>query len=446
MKLTKEDFQKLNLIADVNKRKSYIQEIVMSKFLEVKKGCFTAFTSFGKNFFIYRLIAIFNKNAPNYKILVVVPREFLRDDIQKQVDKYGFKNVDVKIVNTLASKIAKANVRAYYDLVICDELHNLCGESSLYFSEIIPRLDYKYFLGVSATLDTTDIEYLRRNQLEVFFDVPIEDGFKANLIPDHSIWNVPVDLDPDEKAKYRVIQDEYLSYIGKFSRYDPVKPTDAITACLAGEKMHKYQGVVRSGNEHARIIGQVIGKEGGQVIGLAKKWRLAMMGRKKILNSPRQSISMTVQLINMIPDQVLVFCSSIDTANLIAKLTDGKAYHSKISQKNREQTKSEFLASELKVMCVCNSMKEGFDYPKLRFIICQGYTGKVRDFVQILGRGLRIDKDNVLKQTHLINTYVRDFTVGTTTYKSQQMVWLKNRLRGKSFVNWVNNVKEVNLC
>lgn len=445
-RLNKVDFKFLNELDTVNKRKSYIQDLIIKEFVKIKQGVLIAFTSFGKGFLMYKLIYLFNKEKPNSTILIIVPRIDLQNDINKDLKRYGFKNVTVQVVNTLANQLVKKNTTAYYDLVLADELHNLCGENSLYFSEIISHLNYEYFLGCSATLENSHLEYLKQKDLEVFFNISLDDGFSANLVPEYIIYNIPVQFEENEKKQYVKLQDEYQQIISKFSQHDENNPVGCITACLSPKNIKiKYNGVVKYSVEHAEDIAESLDLNKGQVIGLALKWRTCMVQRKSVLINAKQSLIATVQILNRINDQVLVFCSSIEIANFFAKnIKNSAAYHSKISSKTREKNKQEFTDEKLKYLFVCNSMKEGYNNNKLKYIIRQGFTSKSLDLTQILGRGLRFDETNKLKYTTLIHPYVDDFYVGEKLYSSQQKKWLQKALKGKSFIEWVE-IKDLKL-
>lgn len=445
-KLTKQQIVEINKLKTVNERKNYTQNLVIQEFLKVVKGCFTAFTGYGKGMLLYKIISLFNKNKPDYRILIIVPKIDLKNDIERDIIKYGFKNVDIFVVNTLANIVVKKQVDTYYQVVLCDELHNLCNDSSVYFSQIIPHLQYIYFLGVSATLSNEHQTYLKQYGLELFFDIPLETGYLLNLTPDYNIINLSVDLTDKEKQQYIALQQEYLSYVNKFSQHDLQAPIQAITACLSGKLGCKYKGVFKTGDQHASDMEDSLGMNKGSIIGCAIKWRNVMVKRKQFLNNSVNSLKKTVELINYINDQILIFCPSIEIANLLAKnIPNSAAYHSKLSKKVKEKNKLDFTENKLKCLFVINSMKEGFSYNRLSWIIRIGFNSKVLDLTQILGRGLRFDENNKYKVTNLIHVYVKDFEYNGVKYESQNFKWLKNALRNRSFCEYVDDIKEIKI-
>lgn len=446
-KLTREEFKYTETLEKINEKKNYIQNLIIKDFFNIKKGILTAYTGMGKSTVFYKIINLFNKQKSEYTILIVVPKIILKDQIEEKVLEYGFKNVTVSVVNSLATFAVKNNNLVEYDLVICDEIHNLCGESSVYFSEIIPKLKYKYFFGCSATLESSHIKYLKSNNLEIFFDIPVQDGYKCGLVPDYNIYNVPVELNEKEQLIYYNIQKEYNSLVNIFTRHDPINPTAAISACLAKKDVKvKYEGIVDYSINHAKRIGNSINKTEGQTIGLAMLWRKVQTQRKMFLNKSSASIIMVETLLSKIDDQVMVFCASIEIADYLHNKTPNSGvYHSKISVKKKNQFKEDFLNNKIKVLFVCNSMKEGADFPFLKWIIRQGFNSTGLDVTQIIGRMLRFDSSNPDKESTLIHIYVEDFKINNVLQVSQQKKWLINSLWKKPFVTWTKSINEIKL-
>ena len=446
-KLSRDEINEIKKISDVNKKKDVAQNIVLKDWVKIKKGCLEAFTSYGKSYLLLKTVALFNKQKPDASILIIVPSLTLQDDILKDLKKQNLK-ADVFVVNTLANQLVKKEIVKEYTCVIADEVHRLCGESSVYFSQVLLYLQYEYFLGLSATLSESDKKYLNKHNLDIFFSISLEDGIKCSMVPEFSIWNIPVQMTEEEKKEYIKIQKQYNSIISQFSMHDLNNPTSAITACLGDKKTKvKYEGIVDYSEVHAERIGNSLNKTKGQTIGLALIWRNIQTQRRLFLNNCKNSIIMTYLLMNKIEGQILVFCSSIEICNLLhQKFSDSVVYHSKISKTKRDKNKEEFANKTKRIMLCVNSMKEGANFPSLRFIIRQGFTSQSRDTVQIGGRILRWDKNNPDKQSHLLHVYIEDFIDEEgIIQKSQNKKWLQSGLRGRAFVNWLENINELKI-
>ena len=447
MKLNSEQIKQIQQIDGVNPKKDAIQDIIIREFVKKVKGILLAYTSFGKAFLLYKLVALFNRQKPDYTILIIVPRTDLKEDIEKHVKKFKFLNVEVAVINSLANRLVKKNTTSYYDLVIADEVHNLAGENSVYFSEVLGHLECKYLLALSATLEKSHLEFLKKYNLEVFFEVPIETGYKLRLLPDYNIYNLPYELTMSEKRDYAEIQKEYLWYISKFSLFDDITPTQCISALLTPQgKTVKYRGEITSAVKLSREIAPFLKKTPGEVIGLAMKWRGCYQRRRLFLNKSRNSIQKTLELIEYIPDQILVFCSSIDIANQMAKIVpDSAAYHSKIAKTKRDKNKEDFFNERIRVLFVIGSMKEGTSYDKLKWVIRQGFTGKALELTQILGRLLRFNSADNSKVASLISVYANDYVWEGKDVSSQQIKWLQNSLKGRNFVTWCNSIHDIKI-
>lgn len=446
-KLSKKEIEHILTIEDVNKKKDFIQLLVIQEFVKTVCGYGTFFTAFGKTIVIKKLITLFNTKKPDYTILIIVPSNDLEDDMQKLVKEFSLKNVTVRVVNTLANQVVKKGEQQYYDLVLADELHSLCGASSVYFSQVIPNLTWKYFCGLSATIEKDHAEYLENLGIPHFFDVPIETALKCKLIPNYNIWNIPVDFTFSEKMEYIDIQEKYQWYISKFSSHDPRNPTAAISSLLSPKKkLVKYNGNIKTSEEHAIDVGKSLGTDAGRCIGLAMKWRGVQSQRKAFFSRAKNSVTKTIEVVEYLEEQTLIFASSIENAILICSLLpNSKGYHSKINSKTREKNKLDFIEGRVKHLVAVNSLKQGMNKPDLKYIVRQGFTSKSGELIQQIGRTLRFNSEDLNKEAHLITVYVEDFEFQYKKYKSQQKVWLINSLKGKSFVEWVKNIQDIKI-
>ena len=450
--LTNREVDDINKISNLNSRKDAIQNLVITEWINGGgNGIFTGFTSIGKSFTICKIIKITNKD-PDKTICVIVPTTDLKTDLLKDINTFGLKNVEVYVVNSLANALVKRDEPKYYDVVIADEIHSLCGANSVYFSEIIPRIKRKHFFGVSATLERDHVQYLNNLGLNIFFDVPLEDGYRTNVIPEYCIYNIPVELTDKEKEEYFLVQRDYQYVVDVFTKVNPYSPVTAIQTVLAKtpkgkpRKKIRYDGTLGYAEDFIAKFAEKLGKSEGQIIGLANTWRNSMMKRRAILGNCENSILKTIEIANYIKEQAIIVCSKIDIATSIAKaLPSASPYHSKLTPKQKTAVLAAFANGELNDVAVVNSLKMGYNNDKIRFLIRQGYTSKALDLTQFLGRLMRPDKDNPDKFSILINVYVNDFEWKGKMQMSQQKKWLVNALWGRNFVEWVDVVQQIKL-
>lgn len=431
----------------VNDRKDYLQNLVIQQWFKQPNGVFEGFTSIGKSYCIAKVIKLLNQQQPTSTTCIIVPATDLKDDFEKTVAKFELKNVEIHVINSFSMNLVNNNENKHYDLLVADELHTLCGESSKYFSEVIPRVSRKYFFGVSATLEKPHIEYLEKFGLRTFFSIPLEDGFRADVVPEYIIYNIPVHLDEKEKLQYREIQKKYQAIVNWFMQVDVQKPIEAINSLLV-KKTEKayYRGRREYSKTFAEEFGRIVDKEPGFVIWRAREWQKLVGQRRMLLNNCKNSIRMLARLAMYINKPTLLVCASMEVATYLQKhIPNSACYHSGISAKERKENKAKFTSGEIKYLLVVKGLKMGYNKDDLQYLVRQGYVSKPLDLTQYLGRLLRPDKNNPDKFSILINIYVEDFMVGNVKIESQQKKWLKSSLYKRGFVEWITDITEIEL-
>jgi len=88
--------------------------------------------------------------------------------------------------------------------------------------------------------------------------------------------------------------------------------------------------------------------------------------------------------------KIMVFCVDINHADLVAEATGGVSYHSKLSKGDRSRILSDFKIGAIKVICSVATLTTGFDDPGVDCIIMARPTKSPALFIQMTGRGLRI--------------------------------------------------------
>lgn len=88
------------------------------------------------------------KQNPNISILISVPTAVLKEQWMLEVVKYPFfKNVKIEVINT----IVKSNHKV--DFLIIDEIHTALAATLI---SIFNKVQYRYFLGLTGTLNRLD--------------------------------------------------------------------------------------------------------------------------------------------------------------------------------------------------------------------------------------------------------------------------------------------------
>ncbi|OQY16639.1 MAG: hypothetical protein B6I36_10020 [Desulfobacteraceae bacterium 4572_35.1] len=91
-------------------------------------------------------------------------------------------------------------------------------------------------------------------------------------------------------------------------------------------------------------------------------------------------------------NKIMVFCVDIKHAEKVATATGGVSYHSKLLKKERAGILTAFKKNQHRVICSVATLTTGFDDPGVDCIIMARPTKSPALFVQMVGRGLRINK------------------------------------------------------
>jgi superfamily II DNA or RNA helicase len=87
--------------------------------------------------------------------------------------------------------------------------------------------------------------------------------------------------------------------------------------------------------------------------------------------------------------KTIIFCDSIEQAEEMAALLNGRSYHSRLSPSEQASTLDQFRSNGLKVITTRDMFNEGVDIPDARLVVFLRATGSRTVFEQQLGRGLR---------------------------------------------------------
>jgi superfamily II DNA or RNA helicase len=119
---------------------------------------------------------------------------------------------------------------------------------------------------------------------------------------------------------------------------------------------------------------------------------------KELLAVPRRNdviaknIQEEMEKIGAKDAKTIVFCNDIAHTQVMAKLLGGKAYHSEVKRKERDDILNDFRDGDLQIICVRDMFNEGIDIPDANLLVFLRSTQSKTVFEQQLGRGLRKQK------------------------------------------------------
>ena len=302
---------------------------------------------------------LINKN-PNLKILVSVPTIVLKHQWQEEINKTKFSNnVTVEVINTILTRDWDV------DLFIIDEIHTVCSELSIKVFDIVK---YRYFLGLTGTLDRLDgREDLLNMYTSVVDIITADEAIQNDWLSPYRYYKVLIDVD-DIQTYYELNQ--------KFNSLFAVFNFDFSVAmrCTTDWKFR---------NQYAAKIGH----NSKQITAFAMGWMQILQKRKRFVMSHPKKFEIAKQIIAARPDKKIVtFSATIKDAE---SLKTGWTLHSKKKPKENTQAIENFKQCKAGVLNTSKAANAGLDVPDINCEIIISGTSSSIDAQQRRGRGIR---------------------------------------------------------
>lgn len=302
---------------------------------------------------------LINKN-PELKVLVSVPTIILKRQWQREIDKTKFsKNVTVEVINTILTK--SWNI----DLLIIDELHTACSEI---FIKIFDIVNYRYFLGLTGTLDRLDgREDLLNMYTKVVDVITTDEAIQNNWLSPYRYYKVLLEVDN---------LNEYLEFNQKFNSLFALFNFDfAVAMRAATDWKFRNQYAVKMGYDKK------------QLTGFAMAWRQILQKRKKFVMSHPKKFEIAKKIIAARSNKKIVtFSATIKDAE---SLHTGWTLHSKKKPKENDRAIKEFEQCKSGVLNTSKAANAGLDVPDINCEIIISGTSSSIDAQQRRGRGIR---------------------------------------------------------
>lgn len=423
-------------------------------------GCLQAITGYGKTYVILLIIKRMTDKFPKYRTTVVVPSTKLKQDWERQIEEMKLPNVTVYVVNTYVA-IPTGDLRLNTELLAADEVHHYCSEDAQFFNKAIPKTNYKYFIGASATLEKGELQFLASCGIPLFDTVTEREAEDNGWIAPSVIYNLELPFtDKDKKESNRLNQQFNVN----FAKFD--HNFGLMMACSGGNKQFK---VVWSGTAFWQT-----GKEWRSWWADNQGWNInlsddhpwspttiikyaisgsrAMKERKELIYNVPSKNDVVLQLIDKYKDKkIIVFCETQRAANALETLLPNKikAYHAELetivingkkfgAKRRRDLVLKQFedKDDECHVLACVKALDEGFNVENIEVAIVHSYTSVKRRDVQRRGRAGRIDYDNLEKVSLIINFYMEG---------SQELKWLKTKQKGIKKPIWIKSIDDIDL-
>jgi superfamily II DNA or RNA helicase len=319
--------------------------------------------------------------------LIVVPTIALKSQWEKELETHKVKFAEVLVINTVIKK------QREYDMIVLDECHRYAAEN---FKKVFELVDYKYILGLTATLEREDgLHELILDYLNVIDEVTVDDALDNNWISPYIVYNIAVPLPADEQTDYNKSDNAFRHFAAKLG--------------YGGQAFKNAQNFLKSSDKAKQ--------------GQAGAYYNAMRKRKNICLNNSAKINAVDEIVKSVGKRNgLIFSATTEFAELLQdKLGDiCMTFHSKITKKIQKDIVARFKDKRTKVryLSTVKALNEGFNVPDCSLAIIAGSNSTKRTFIQQLGRVVRMQPD---KKAVIVNLY---------SPNTQDEVWMRKRLEG----------------
>ena len=356
-----------------------------------KKGCMILPTGSGKTIIAIKLIEIINSST-----LIVVPTLDLMEQWTKFLSKYfqkieigniggGLFNITGITVSTYDSAYIRSSfIGNKFAFVIFDELHHLAAPG---YRTIAEQFTSPYRLGLTARYEREDSLHLDFPRLVggIVYQSSVNELARDKHLASFTVEKRYVKLLPEEEIEYQKNYNQYLSYLHELGiRYSQIGLQKLI--------------MISGKNQYARN---------------------ALLARNKALDIALNSQSKIEELRKILsenPDRkTIIFTQHNKLVYLISNKFLIPFITHKSSKQEREDALNGFRDGRYRALVTSKVLDEGVDVPDAELGIIVSGTGSKREFIQRLGRLLRIKPNSknaklieiVSSGTSEINTSVR---------------------------------------
>ncbi len=406
------------------------------------QGIVEAVTGSGKTCFAIAAIADLahvRKGYRDFHPLIVVPTKVLMNqwaDTLEQVipeirvgkidgsHKNTFADCDIcvgvinSVLKCLDSLFAHTNNNPKSrTLLVADECHRYIRGPV--FSQL---RDYKFHftLAISATVFTAAESHFVQGFGPIIYEYGFEQGGKDGLVPPFDLVNCEVEFTLTEKHEYSKLTFQIKSLYRKLIRAFPefLNDREAIFTYPVEDRQNESD----SGDDDDHSQENDIPTSAGAMI---RKLRILYFLRVAVYYKAKNKLDLTTNLvIQMLKrgNKILIYFERIQSAENARDLALEasqriirpirklgywcKAYHSEMSDRNRQKVLDEFDQPGPKALFSCRSLDEGLDVPEVDCAILAASTQSIRQRVQRIGRVLRRGEGG--KKSLIVTLYVSD--------------------------------------
>lgn len=336
-------------------------------------GTIVAATGFGKTYMTCMLIkALYNKN-PKLSVLIGVPTDVLKKQWLKELAKNQLFSVcKVEIFNTIVKN------QYTVDLFVLDEIHAACSSVNINMFKVV---NYRYFLGLTATFERLDGNHSRLDEYTYVCDrINIEEAVSNNWLSDYRNYKVLIDVDLSS----------YHEWNQKFQSLFSIFNFEFNTAMSCINKL-----------EFSIKYAKKTGWDPTQIRGFAAAWMRMLKKRKSFVMSHPKKFEIADKILDARSNRkCITFSATIKDAEYFKKR--GYVLHSKQKKKENDTIIDKFNQQSIGVLSTSKSCDAGVDIKGLSVgVILSGDSSKTRT-TQRIGRIIRFEEGKVSEMFTLV--------------------------------------------
>jgi superfamily II DNA or RNA helicase len=409
------------------------------------KGTLEAVTAFGKTYTTMLIIKKMLVKNPNRNFVIIVPSIQLKSQWEAKVEdlKVPRSKVQVHVINGLTINKVKLSCT----MLILDEVHlYLNGEV---FSKVFELIDYKFILGLSATIDRNALGYnLLREKCPVIDTITQEEANNKGWVAEYKEFVLSIELNEKEREYLEEINTKFSTYFRKFNF-----EFHLAMGCMSNRGMaldYAYRMGWRDG------LGQSHPWSPQRIAFYSVQFSRAMRERKTFLYELETKKSIIKEISEKLKYRTIVFSESTKFADDVTTMVGDEAvsYHSnlpteirKVKNKKGQIVEKKFGKTKLqkealtkfqdgrykvRLLSTAKALNQGADLPSAQIAVMASYNSSFLTTVQRRGRVIRnyTNSKGETKKALVIYLAVKD---------SQEEKWLK-KATNMSNLDWTDSI------
>lgn len=361
-----------------------IKEEILS--LKGRNFIFELATGTGKSWLALEKIRQLSNNIKGRfpDLLIVVPRNVLKDNWSKEIDKW-YPDHCLNIQYTTYASLEKY-ASQYWDFIIFDECHHLSARCL----DIVNVMKFHYTILCSATIPRSKKDEIK-NVLKTFtlYKQDLRDVINADILPDPTVYLIPLHLDT-------TIKDQVYTY----SKGPNIVCTEATYYNLLSSLIQSYK------NAYMRTYR----------ISTKNRWLYLCNERLKWLSD--RKVRYTEVLLNALESyRTITFCNTIEQTEKLGKYC--------INSKNKESSLflKSFNEGKINHITACNILNEGVNISDCQVGVFNNLNASEIIVNQRCGRILRHKEPLVIipyfvgtREEELVNKLTQNFNPSLIKY------------------------------